>query len=626
MKRASRWAVLLFAPALLFANEAQQSCPMGGLALASPRDDQQRMAWHKASVTAESVAPTAVVSGGRQRIATPPPAGAAKLPTVNFIDTDLFAAQKTASVVPTALSTDEEFLRRITLDLTGQIPDSATVLAFTADKTTDKRSKKIDELLASDAFVDRWTLWFGDLVENVSVSTNSREYYLGRNAYYSWIQTSIRNGKPYDQMVREVLNGSGDNFVAGNADYWVRQIQNNGPIQDTYDNLAAHSGERFLGMQLLCLSCHSGPGHLELVNQGLKTRTRSEFWGMSAFFAKTRAVGSKYTDPANPNNTLTKFDIGDNPNGNYLLNTTSGNKTTRAPATGQSNIVQPVYMFTGEGPRPGEPWRDAYGRILTSDRQFARAAANYLWKEMFGLGIVEPANAFDLGRLDPAKLTGGQILQPTNPVLLEHLTDNFIASGYSLRGFLKTMALSSSYQLSSKYTSGTWNEAWTPLFARHYPTRMGAEMVFDAITKATNVPQAMNVNGMGTMQRAVQLPDPTEPRNAVGTFLNDFGRGDRDESPRRNDSSISQALSLLNNTIVTSRIKKNTANSTVAKATAASSDPATIADQLYLATLSRHPTPQEKSLAVSSFAGGTIAQKAEDLQFALLNQLEFMFK
>ncbi|MCU1245348.1 MAG: hypothetical protein JWN02_1258, partial [Acidobacteria bacterium] len=88
MKRASRWAVLLLAPALLFANEAQQSCPMGGLALASPRDDQQRMAWHKASVTAEAVAPTAVISGGRQRIATPPAAGAAgKLPTVNFIDT-----------------------------------------------------------------------------------------------------------------------------------------------------------------------------------------------------------------------------------------------------------------------------------------------------------------------------------------------------------------------------------------------------------------------------------------------------------------------------------------------------------------------------------------------------------
>src|SRR5437764_516187 len=121
-------------------------------------------------------------------------------------------------------------------------------------------------LLLGDAFVDRWAMWFGDLVQNVQVSSNIREYYVGRNAYHNYIHDSIKNGKAYDQMVREVISGKGDSFSTGASDYWVRQIQPNGPVQDTYDNLAAHSGEKFLGMPFLCLSCHNGLGHLDLVN------------------------------------------------------------------------------------------------------------------------------------------------------------------------------------------------------------------------------------------------------------------------------------------------------------------------------------------------------------------------
>ena len=175
----------------------------------------------------------------------------------------------------------------------------------------------------------------------------------------------------------------------------MRQIQPNGPIQDTYDNLAAHSGEKFLGMPLLCLSCHNGLGHLELVNTYLKSKSRYDFWGMSAFFSRTRAQRSQYTDPNNPNANLFKYDVEDNVIGSYQLNTTSGNKTPRVPVNGQST-VPPAFLLTGEAPRAGEAWRDAYARILTAHPQFARATVNYLWKEMFGLGIVEPVNAFDL--------------------------------------------------------------------------------------------------------------------------------------------------------------------------------------------------------------------------------------
>ena len=628
-----RLVPLVLAPVFLFATQARESCPMGGAAVNAPAE-RQRAAYHNASVTAELVAPSAATivasstgTAHRRSVIAPTNPIAAFPPTINFIDSDLFSAMQQASILPTSIASDDEFLRRVTLDLTGAIPDSATVVAFVNDKTPDKRTKKIDELLASDAFVDRWTMWFGDLVQNVTVSNNVREYYIGRNAYYEFIKDSVRNNKPYDQLARDVITGAGDSFVAGSADYAVRQLQNNGPAQDTYDNLVAHSGEKFLGMPLLCLSCHNGLGHLELVNQSLKSHTRYEFWAMAAFFARTRAQGQRYTDPNNPNQNVIKFMVSDNPVGEYLLNTDSGNKSPRAPAEGQSTSVPPAYMFTGETPRTGEARRTAYARILTSDRQFARAAVNYLWKEMFGIGIVEPTNAFDLARLDASKLPNGQTLQPTNPKLLEDLTDNFIAGGYNLRTFLRTMALSSSYQLSSKYTPGTWNESWTTYFARHYPRRLPAEMLLDAITKSTNVPANLQAQGIGAVSKAVALPDTIEPgpRSQFGLLLNEFGRGDRDDTARTNDASISQALSLLNNTIVTTRVKKNTANSTVSKVLAATSDPGSIADQLYLATLSRYPTATERTASINYLIAGNLTQRTEDLHFALLNQLEFLF-
>lgn len=616
MRRMTSIFLALLAPALLSASDVKWTCR---LPLISPRA-QQQAAYHQASVTAE------LVTGSKHR-AVSPGGGNGSLPIVNFIDSDLFNAMKAAGVQPAALSSDAEFLRRVSLDLTGQIPDAATVVAFVNDKTPDKRARKIDELLAADAFADRWTMWFGDLVQNVTVSNNVREYYLGRDAYYAFIKDAWKNGMPYDQLVRTVISGKGDSYATGNANFIVRQLQNNGPAQDTYDNLAAQSGERFLGMPLLCLSCHNGLGHLELVNQYLRTKNRSDFWGMAAFFSRTRAQGQKYTDPNNPTANLTKFIVSDNSTGAYQLNTTSGNKTPRQPLSDGSTQVNPKYMFTGEAPRAGEAYRDAYGRMLTADRQFARATVNYLWREMFGIAIVEPPNAFDLARLDPNKLPAGQTLQPTNPKLLEDLTDSFIASGYNVRSFLRTIATSSSYQLSSYYTPAPWNEAWTTLFPRHYPHRLQAEMMLDAVTKATNVPVSLSVQGLGAVTKAMQLPDTVEPgpRNQFGSFLDSFGRGDRDDTARSSDSSITQALSLLNNTIVTTRVKRATANSTVSKVLASTTDPGSIVDQIYLATLSRYPTQTERALAINYVSSGNAAQHAEDLQFALINQLEFLF-
>lgn len=608
------WLPLALAPALLFAEE-RLTCRLP-LELRSPREAQVATI-HQLSMATESVAPS------KRRAVTPP--ASTTLPTSNFIDTDLSAAMAKDGIVPTVLAGDEEFLRRVSLDLTGQIPDAAAVTAFVNDTTPDKRAKKVDELLATDAFVDRWTMWFGDLVQNVQASSSIREFPQGRNAYYTFIHDSIKANKPYDQMVRELLTGKGDTFADGTGDYWVRQIQNNGPIQDTYDNLAAHSGEKFLGMPTLCLSCHNGLGHLDLINNYLKSKTRYDFWGNAAFFSRTRAQ-RQVNDPNVPN--VFKFNITDNSNGAYQLNTTSGNKTPRSPINGQTSVT-PAFLLTGETPRTGETYRDAYARILTAHPQFARAAVNYLWKEMFGLGIVEPTNAFDLNRLDPNNLPSGWTLQPSNAQLLTDLTNEFTKSGYNVRSILKTMATSNAYQLSTAYTPGAWNEAWTTYFPRHLAHRLMAEEMLDAIAKATSVPVTYTVSGgLGTVTSAMKLPDTLESaRNVYGRFLDEFGRGNRDDVARSSDTAIAQALSLMNDqTVVVNRVHRNTANSTVAKLIATTNDPGTIATQLYLTTLSRHPTNSEWQQAVTYLQSGTLAQKTEDLQWVLINSLEFQFE
>jgi hypothetical protein len=603
-------ALAAVAPALLGASAARESCPLGPFDLRSAREQQMVVA-HRLSVAAEAVAPT---SSKRRTVGKP--AGVDPFPaSVNFIDNDVFARMRKDGVVPTTLAGDEEFLRRVTLDLTGQIPDAATLQSFLADTSPTKRAKMIDQLLASDAFVDRWTMWFGDLVQNVTAAANIREFPQGRNAYYTFIHDSIKAGKPYDQMVRELISGKGDSFAAGSAVYWVRQIQTNGPVQDTYDNLAAHAGEKFLGIPLLCLSCHSGLAHLELVNSTLKSKTRGDFWGMAAFFARTRAQ-RQIPDQSTPQ--IFSYNVTDNPIGAYALNTTSGNKTSRQPTNGLSTWP-PAYIFTAETPRSGEPWRDALGRMLTADRQFARATSNYLWKEMVGLAVVEPPN-----NIDPLKLD----TQASNPTLLEDLTNEFIAGKYDLRTFLRAVAMSSTYQLSTKYTPGAWNEQWATYYARRLPHRLSAEMLLDAIGKSTNQPFAFAVQGItGQVVGAMKLPDTVEARRTIpGQFLDEFGRGNRDDQARTNDSSIAQALSLMNNQqVVVNRIHRNNASSTVAKTLAASSDPNVIADQLYVATLSRHPSDAERQQAAAFLTGGTLGQRAEDLQWALINSLEYLF-
>ena len=227
---------------------------------------------------------------------------------------------------------------------------------------------------------------------------------------------------------------------------------------------------------------------------------------------------------------------------------------------------------------------------------FARNLANRLWKQMFGLALVDPVDALDPARLDPAQPPPDSwTFQATHPELLEKLAAELVEQDFHLRPFLRTLVQSSAYQLSSR-VNGEWTEGSVPLFARHYARRLEGEEVHDAIAKATGVSRQLQrfTGWSDRVSWAMQLPEPVEPASdaAVNNFMNTFLRGNRDTLERSQSGSIQQQLALMNDKFVISRVK--VASSPKLSGHRADAKDADAVEELYLTFLSRRPTDAEK--------------------------------
>jgi hypothetical protein len=204
----------------------------------------------------------------------------------------------------------------------------------------------------------------------------------------------------------------------------------------------------------------------------------------------------------------------------------------------------------------------------------------------------------------------------------------FQQNRYDLRALVSLIAKSSAYQLSSSY-SGTWDVNYVPYYARKYVRRLDAEEVHDAIAQATGILGNYTIAGseLPAVQWAMQLPDTREPRSspAVVTFLNAFGRGDRDTTIRRSDASLLQALNMMNNAFVDTRIGPNNQGSRVATLIAQGANAQTIIRELFINTLSRPPSGDEISFFTPMFQQQGNRAAAEGLQWVLLNKMDFIF-
>ncbi|MCU1238498.1 MAG: hypothetical protein JWP63_6465 [Candidatus Solibacter sp.] len=545
------------------------------------------------------------------------------------IDSYIFGALQDAGVAPAPQTTDVEFLRRVTLDLTGRIPTPERLAAFLADTSADKRSRLVDELIERPEWVDKWTMFFGDLYQNNSQNSQIRRYPEGVKAFNDFIRASLTGNKPYDQMTREMIAATGANsYTQGELNLIVGGIVTGGPIQDDFDQQTANIATMFLGMSHVnCLLCHNGRGHLDALSLWGSQTTRYEAWQLASYLSHTQPKNVPVNSAVN--NQPYYWNVQDNTAAaktDYPLNTTTGNRPARQPAGAEKNVA-PEYIFSGDKPKAGESYRAALARALTADPQFARATVNYLWAYFFGVGLVDPPDQFDPARLDPDNPPPAPwSLQASNPRLLNTLTLQFISNKYDLKWLMRTIVNSQAYQMSSRY-NGTYNTAWDSLSARHFVRRLWSEEIHDAIAQSSNILPSYAVAANGTLTWAMQFPEPLNTPtagNGVTPFLNAFLRGNRDDEVRSDDGSISQALDLMNDNFVMSRIKSTgPATSLLVKNLNLPNDQ--LATNLFLAVLSRPPSAAELSAAVSQLSTGTRAQSAENLLWALYNKVDFIF-
>ncbi len=543
----------------------------------------------------------------------------------SFIDRDVFGALRDAGVTPAPKTTDYEFIRRVTLDLTGRVPTPDRVQTFVTDTAPDKRLKLIDELIQSPEWIDKWTMYFGDRFRNGQRKAQVNMFAQGRNAFYDWIKSSLASNKPYDRMAREIIAARGTNsFNAdeGAVNWLVGGRVTGGPVQDIWDQQTANIAETFLGMSHVnCVLCHNGRGHLDTLSLWGKQTTRYQAWQLASYLSHTDTLQTR-VDPAIANLYYWSITDGVRYKTDYALNTTTGNRPQRQPS-GSEKTVAPVYIFTGDKPASGEDYRDAMARSVTSDFQFARAAVNYIWLELFGRGIVNPANQFDLARLDPDNPPpDGWTIQPSNPQLLNDLAKAFVDGGYNVKGLIRAVVASETYQLSSRY-DGDWNPTWEPLFARKMVRRLWGEEVMDAIVQTSGIPMSYTIGDAGKISWAMQAP---EPLAIGGNFLTSFLPGNRDDEERRGDGAVQQALNLMNDPFVMGRTRATGTGATAslaARAMAGNNEQAV--NLLYLTVLSRSPSDSEKAAAVTSLNSGNRQQKIEDLLWSLYNKVDFIF-
>ncbi len=497
------------------------------------------------------------------------PATADALPRRNYIDDRVQAKWQKLKLLPSGLADDATFLRRAYLDCIGTLPTPAEVRSFLDDTDPAKRSKLIDQLLTRNEYADFWAVKWGDLLRNQR--KGSKENQRGTFAFHAWIRNAFATNMPYDQFVRNIIAAQGT-VDQHPPVIWYRTVRNlTAQTNDT--------AQLFLGMRINCAQCHHHP---------YEKWSQDDYYSFQAFFARMgRKAGETQQEPA----------IFVQPGG-----------SVRNPATGK--VMEPRGLDSpavtiGEDEDPRQKLVD--WMVAADNPFFARAISNRLWAHFMGRGLVDP--------VDDMRVTN----PPSNPELLDALAKDFIAQKFDLKHLIRTIMNSTAYQLSSEPRPENVHDQQN--YARAYPRRLTAEVMLDALSHATAVPE--NFPGVPKGMRAIQLPDESVP----SYFLEVFGRPTREtacECERPREANLAQALQMLNSTDVQSKVS-NPAGRLAALLKAKKTD-TEIIEELYLTCFARKARLAEVQTALS-YIGEQPERKAalEDLRWALLNTKEFLF-
>ena len=489
-----------------------------------------------------------------------------ELPENNYVDTLLHEKFKKLRIIPSELCSDEEFLRRATLDITGRVPTVDEYNIFLADADPKKRDKLVDDLLGRKEFVELWVMKWAELL---TIRTTNQISYKSMLLYYTWLQDKIANNVPMNVMVQDLLASNGGTFANAATNYYQNE-------RDTL-KVAENVAQVFMGMRIQCAQCHNHP---------FDRWTMDDYYSFAAFFSQ---IGRKAAE---------------DPREIIVFN--SGSGVVRHPVG--NRVMEPKFLG-GETPDvKGKDRRQIMAKWLASNDNpyFARNLSNIVWAHFFGQGIIN--------EVDDVRVSN----PPVNVALLDTLASKFTEYNYDFKKIVRDICTSRAYQLSTG-TNET-NEKDSRNFSHAALRRMRAEIMLDAITQITST--SNKFPGLPNGARAVQIANG----NTSTYFLTTFGRAKRETvcaCEVKMEPNLSQALHMLNGDTVNSKI---TQGKLIPTRLGEEVPIPQILEELYIRCLCRKPTEKELTNLMEIISQEENKQQAlEDTFWALLNSREFLF-
>jgi mono/diheme cytochrome c family protein len=494
------------------------------------------------------------------------------LPENNYIDKLVHEKLHKLRIIASDTCTDEQFLRRVYLDIAGVLPTVDEYNAFMADKDAAKRSKTIDTLLDRKEFTEMWVMKWAELLQ---IRTNNNVLsYKATLLYHNWLKERIAENVPFNRIVADLLGSTGGTFDNPATNYYQVERDNL--------RLAENAAQVFMGFRLQCAQCHNHP---------FDRWTMDDYYSWAAFFAQ---IGRK---------------AGDDPREQIIYNRGSGETAHLV-----GGRAMPPKFLGGEAPDTvGKDRRELLGEWLASPENpyFAKNIVNMVWSHFFGVGIIDPVD--DVRVSNPA----------TNPELLDAMAMKFQGEyKYDFKQLVREICNSRAYQRSTQ--ANPTNKDDLRNFAKARVRRQRAEVMLDTITQVTDTKNKFQ--GLPLGARAVQIAN-----GATSTyFLTTFGRATREtvcSCEVRMDPSLSQALHLINGDTVSSKVEQG---GLVKTRITEGKKPEQVIEEIYVRSLARKPTPEEMKQLQAQVAavGEDAAQKQlvlNDIFWAVLNSKEFMF-
>jgi hypothetical protein len=499
-------------------------------------------------------------------------------PEKNLIDTHVFRKLKMLRINPSAPAGDEVFLRRVFLDVLGRLPSTEESRSFLDDRSPGKRDRFIDGLLDFPEFADFWALKWADVLRNEEKTMGAKGVWV----FQRWLRDQIAAEAPLDVMVRRMISARGTTWTNPATSFY----------RTNRDPMAAAEtvAQGFLGIRLQCARCHNHP---------FDDWTQDDYYGLAAYFT---SITRKELNNVRRDK-LDKHEL----NGDEVVYV-SGSAEIVQPRSGALLAPRPLHGKPSSTSRGSGYVLDELADWLTrGNRQFARNLVNRVWFHLMGRGIVEPVDDFRASN------------PPSNPELLEALTDHFVGCGMKLKPLVALIMRSQSYQLCA--TPNPTNADDLANFSRVSVRLLPAEVLLDAICQVLDVPERFPRAPFKA--GAVQLPGAAEE-----PFLKIFGKPERllsCECERTEGTTLSQAFQMINGEVVQRKLEAP--GNRIGRRLAQQVDAGAILDELYLASLCRHPTPVERTAMLahlrrsSSPAGGW-----QDITWAVLNSKEFLLR